>query len=109
LSGLNKLGVKMKDQIEKEFATLYKFIEVYCCRNHGSEKGALCPECSDLLAYGKQRLESCPYDPKPKCKDCETHCYRPRYRQRIKEIMRYSGMHFVRRGRVDWLIRYFAQ
>ena len=61
------------------------------------------------LPYGKQRLLSCPYDPKPKCKDCETHCYRPKYREKVKEIMKFSGMHFVKRGRIDWLIKYFTQ
>jgi len=68
---------------------------------------ALCPECAALIAYARRRLEHCPYDPKPKCKKCPTHCYKPEMRARVREIMKFSGMHFVKRGRVDWLVRYF--
>jgi len=46
--------------------------------------------------------------PKPKCKDCPVHCYKIEYRRRIKEVMRFSGIYFVKRGRVDWLIKYFT-
>ena len=28
-------------------------------------------------------------------------------RKRVREIMKYSGMHFVKRGSVDWLVKYF--
>jgi hypothetical protein len=93
---------------ERELSVLTRFVEVYCQGNHERHNSELCPECADLLAYGKKRLEKCPYDPKPKCKDCKTHCYSPAYSQRIKEVMRYSGMHFVKRGRIDWLVKYFA-
>jgi len=92
---------------DKEYAVLEKFVQVYCRAHHGGNGGAPCRECSELLAYARKKLERCPYDPKPKCKDCETHCYKPDYRQKIREVMRYSGMHFIKRGRVDWLIRYF--
>lgn len=93
--------------IDKDLGVARRFIEVYCAAHHDTGEGALCSECADLLAYVERRLERCPYDPKPKCKDCRTHCYKPEYRQRIKEVMRFSGMHFVKRGRVDWLIKYF--
>ncbi|MBI1387033.1 MAG: nitrous oxide-stimulated promoter family protein [bacterium] len=86
---------------------LTTFVEVYCWKNHRRERGDLCPQCDDLLRYACQRVERCPYDPKPKCKTCPTHCYKPDYRSRMKEVMRYSGMYFVKRGRIDWLIKYF--
>ena len=87
--------------------TLDTFIDVYCTGNHGTVRGDLCEECDELQRYAHDRLAKCPYDPKPKCKDCTTHCYKPENRDRIKEVMRYSGMHFVKRGRIDWLIKYF--
>lgn len=93
--------------IKKEMKTLSRFVQVYCNAHHQTKKGALCEDCNRLLQYARKRLEKCPYDPKPKCKDCETHCYKPEYRAQIKRIMRYSGMHFIRRGRLDWAIRYF--
>ena len=92
---------------QRDHQIVTRFIEVYCKANHGSDGQDLCQECSDLLAYAGKRLEQCPYDPKPKCKDCRTHCYRPDYRQKMKEVMRFSGMHFAKRGRVDWMIKYF--
>jgi predicted amidophosphoribosyltransferase len=92
---------------ERRIAPAARFIAVYC-RNHHDRGGAeLCADCADLLAYVRERLANCPYDPKPKCKSCRTHCYKPQYRERIRAVMRYSGMYFVKRGRIDWLIRYF--
>ena len=96
-----------KDLKKRERQTLRKFIEAYCRHQHASRPGALCAECQDLWEYAEQRLEKCPLDPKPKCKDCPVHCYKPEYRQRIREVMKFSGIHFVKRGRLDWLVRYF--
>lgn len=93
--------------IEKEMKIMTRFVQVYCNAHHGTDKRAVCDDCDELLKYTARRLEKCPYDPKPKCKDCETHCFKPAFRERIKNIMRYSGMYFVKRGRLDWAIRYF--
>lgn len=92
----------------KDLATIEKFIDVYCRRKHHRQNGQLCDDCSDLLAYATERLTKCPLDPKPKCKDCPRHCYADRYRRKIKDVMRFSGIYFVKRGRLDWLIRYFT-
>ena len=104
----DRVGV-WDERKDREFATLAKFVEVFCRHNHGTAKGELCGECRELLDYGRKRLELCPYDPKPKCKECPTHCYRKDYRERVKEVMKFSGMHFVMRGRVDWLVKYFTR
>jgi len=101
-----KRGLNPK-QIDKHMKMLRRFVEVYCRKNHEAAGSEPCAECGELLEYARARLEKCPYDPKPKCKDCPSHCYKPEYRQRIREIMRFSGMHFVKRGRLDWLVRYF--
>ena len=85
---------------------LQAFVGVYCRRHHGTVRNELCGECRALLDYAFERLSKCPYDPKPKCKECPTHCYKPEYRQKIKEVMRFSGMYYIKRGRIDWLIRY---
>lgn len=67
----------------------------------------LCAECAALLKYARGRLLACPYDPKPTCRNCPTHCYQPRMRRRIRAIMRFSGLYYVKRGRLDWLVKYF--
>ena len=100
---------KKHSRREKERQTLRQFIQVFCHEKHGKQEGELCVECHKLLAYAEKRLEKCPLNPKPKCKNCTVHCYRKKYRIKIKEVMRFSGMHFVKRGRVDWLVRYFNQ
>ncbi len=96
-------------EIQKHIKTLQRFVGVYCHKKHGTPKEDMCPSCQDLLSYASDRLARCPYDPKPKCKDCKTHCYKEPYRQRIAEVMRFSGTHFVKRGRLDWLVRFFLQ
>lgn len=98
--------VELSPRKQKEADTLTRFVEVYCDRNHESANGDLCPCCRDLLEYALARLARCPFDPKPKCKDCTVHCYRGDYRDRIREVMKFSGMHFAKRGRVDWLFKY---
>ena len=104
----SRVGV-WDERKQKEFATLSRFVEVFCNKNHGTAREELCGECKELLDYGRKRLEMCPYDPKPKCRDCPTHCYRKEYRDRVRKVMKFSGMYFVKRGGVDWLVRYFAK
>ncbi len=58
-----------------DLRVLKRFIEVYCAAHHSKGENSLCAECSSLGEYARTRLDKCPYDPKPKCKDCLTHCY----------------------------------
>lgn len=98
----------MKDK-EQEKVVLQKFIHVYCRKKHSPPKGQMCESCAELLEYALLRLEKCPFDPKPKCKECKVHCYKDDYRQRIREVMKFSGIYFVKRGRLDWLFKYFLR
>jgi hypothetical protein len=93
--------------VERQFGIAKRFVSVYCREQHGGDGSPLCSECAELLAYARKRLERCPYDPKPKCKECRTHCYRPDYREKMKAVMRFSGIYHVKRGRLDWLFKYF--
>jgi hypothetical protein len=40
------------------------------------------------------------------CKHCKIHCYRPDYREKVREIMRYSGKALIKRGRLDLVWHY---
>ena len=103
----------MASMVEKDIKVLEKFIQVYCDIKHKIlEKTKindlnLCEECHETLVYSAKRRELCPLDPKPTCKNCEVHCYAPEQRQKIKDIMRHSGMHMIKRGRLDWIVHYF--
>ena len=77
--------------IKYEKETVEKMIRLYCRKKHKSEK-ELCPECAKVSNYASARLDNCPFgDEKTACSECKIHCYKPEMRQRIREIMRYSG------------------
>jgi len=102
------LLMKSKEKrIKKDAKILKKFIHVYCKTHHGKHEGGYCPECREVLEYALKRDEKCPLDPKPKCKDCHIHCYTPEMRRKIREIMKFSGIYYIKRGRLDWLFHYF--
>ncbi|MFP4145524.1 MAG: nitrous oxide-stimulated promoter family protein [Phycisphaeraceae bacterium] len=107
--------------LQRDLRTLVRFIEVYCHGRHDAERTpvalkshdvtriagretALCPDCTRLLSHALVKRSVCPMDPKPQCKHCPNHCYHPKYRQQIREVMKYSGRKLVLRGRVDYLL-----
>ncbi len=67
-------------------------------------KLTLCADCTRLLAHALVKRSHCPLDPKPACKHCPQHCYHPKYRAAIREVMRYSGRRLVLSGRLDYFI-----
>jgi len=91
---------------QSEIDIIDRFTQVFCRKNHGTAE-ELCDACQELRDYAVSRLMKCPYDPKPPCKQCPNHCFEADMRLRIKEVMRFSGMYYVKRGRLDWLVRYF--
>lgn len=65
-------------------------IRIYCRWKEGNR--ALCPDCEALTAYAAERLSRCPFgEHKTSCRKCTVHCYRSDMRERIREVMRYSG------------------
>ena len=92
-------------RLEKDEKVLKKFVTVYCKHEH--KQNQLCAECQDILDYSLGRLQKCPYDPKPMCKKCPVHCYKPFYRQKIKQIMKKAGILMILRGRLDYVYHYF--
>ena len=116
---------KIETKKEKDIEVLSDFINIYCREKHGQnerepfpliderlheilgkKKLLLCDECSKLLNHGIAKLILCPYDPKPTCRKCPTHCYAPGYRERVRRVMRFSGTYLVKRGRLDLLLHY---
>lgn len=110
-------------QERKDIKILALFTATYCRARHAGDRGPLvfdapewqglaleplrlCDECREFLDYAFSRRSKCPLDPKPTCKHCHIHCYRPGHRERIREIMRFSGRHLILRGRLDLLWHY---
>ncbi len=92
-------------EIERDSAVVREFVGLYCRQNHGTTEGHPCDECRDVLDYAVQRRRQCPLDPKPKCSDCRIHCYGEPYRAKIRQIMRFGGLHYVKHARIDRLVR----
>ena len=57
----------------------------------------LCSDCAELRDYAIARIKHCPHmDTKTFCSACPTHCYKPEMRERIREVMRWSGPRMLR-------------
>jgi len=97
--------MKKEKRVVRDAKVLTAFIGVYCRENHKTD--GLCEDCRSVLEYALRRNDKCPLDPKPKCKDCKIHCYKPEMRAKIRRIMKFSGIYFIKRGRIDWLFHYF--
>ena len=78
------------NRIDKEKRVVEVMIRLYCRKKEGNSE--LCPECRELLDYALLRLSRCKFgEKKTSCKRCPIHCYKPDMRQRMREVMRYSG------------------
>ena len=81
-------------KILSEKKTVELMIHLYCRKKHGCKE--LCATCKFIKEYAFMRLEKCPFgDEKPACKACKVHCYQSQQREKIREIMRYSGPRMV--------------
>ena len=86
------MDVKTKREREKETVSL--MIAIYCYKKHGCK--TLCPECAALDAYARQRSEKCPFmETKTFCSNCKVHCYKKDMREKIREVMRFSGPRMI--------------
>ncbi len=115
---------KNSNDVAHDIRILGKFISIYCEGKHpdatksvvkGSGKIALyvdplevtvCNECKKLLLYAASKRILCPYNPKPACKDCTTHCYGEPYRSKIREVMRYSGIRMILKGSISYIKKF---
>lgn len=69
-----------------------EMIALYCRRQHKTQKGTLCPDCRALNDYALTRIDRCPFmETKTFCSNCKVHCYKPDMREKIREVMRFSG------------------
>ncbi|MCD8131203.1 MAG: nitrous oxide-stimulated promoter family protein [Lachnospiraceae bacterium] len=88
-----KKDIQTKREREKQMVT--QMIALYCKKNHHT-KGALCPECEALTQYACQRSDKCPFmETKTFCSNCKVHCYKPEMREKIRQVMRFSGPRMI--------------
>lgn len=83
---------RLQTKLEREKDIVVYMISLFCRAHHTPASGELCPDCAELAAYACERSDRCPYqETKTFCVNCQTHCYRPEMRDRIREVMRYAG------------------
>ena len=89
-------GATVMKKREREKRMVSETISLYCRRRHGTRAGELCPECVELAEYARSRSDHCPFmETKTFCSNCRVHCYRPEMRERIREVMRFSGPRMI--------------
>ena len=88
-----KKRINRKREKEKRVVTL--MIRLYCKKRHGTKTG-LCPECTALAEYACEHSDKCPFmENKTFCSNCKVHCYKPEMRNRIRQVMRFSGPRMI--------------
>lgn len=105
---------------KKDIKLIGKFVEVYCAGKHaaverspfslpeGLGRCLMCSECAEFMSYAVTRRLKCPLEAeKPTCKHCRIHCYGKQQRDKIREVMAYSGRKLMMRGRLDYVWHYF--
>jgi hypothetical protein len=115
----------LDEKIQKDVEVLGEFIFIYCSEMHRGEKlfsaeaggdagrylekisNLYCRDCRKLLLHSVAKRILCPYNPKPACKKCETHCCGKGYREKIREVMRFTGKRLIKQGRFDLIKKYF--
>jgi hypothetical protein len=80
----------MHPRLVRELKTVKAMIRIYCEAHHRSS--VLCAKCAELSNYAEKRLANCPFqEHKGTCGKCIVHCYKPEMREKIIEVMRFSG------------------
>lgn len=88
---------KIEKKRQKEQRVVGEMITLYCRKNHKEyKKGQVCPECQKLISYASARSEHCPFmEKKTFCANCKVHCYKTDMREKIRTVMRFSGLRML--------------
>ena len=91
---------KIKQKRQKEYKTVLLMIQIFCSHKHKTKAmklpETLCPECKQLAEYVHTRIEKCIFiETKSFCSFCKIHCYKPEMREKIRTVMRFSGIRMI--------------
>lgn len=89
--------VDVEAKRRRERLVVSQMIELWCHDQHHTQ-GELCEDCARLRDYALARIERCPFmQTKTFCSQCRVHCYAPRQKEAIRQVMRYAGPHMLLR------------
>lgn len=81
---------------DREKYVVSQMITLYCHKQHSTKDNDLCPECAQLKDYAQARSEHCPFmETKTFCSNCKVHCYKPEMREKIRQVMKFSGPRMI--------------
>ncbi len=104
---------KDMEAVQADSEKILHFMDIYCRAHHAGNSRAdfefnypripvslkegvpLCGECTRLARHAIVMRYLCPLDPKPKCRNCPEHCYRPEYREEMQVVMKYVGPRLI--------------
>lgn len=90
-----RLMKDIEDKRTREKKIVSQMIALYCRKKHHSG-GSLCGACEELDTYARMRSDKCPFmETKTFCSNCKVHCYKPEMREKIREVMRFSGPRMI--------------
>ena len=85
-----------KGRVEREKRVIKLMIELYCHKKHQHKSHGLCDECQELLTYAHKRLSFCKFgENKSTCSRCPIHCYKKDMKEKVKEVMKFSGPRLI--------------
>lgn len=86
---------RVEKKRQREQQVVEEMIRLYCRKHHPKEAcpgGKCCPDCQALSDYARLRSQKCPFmEEKTFCANCRVHCYQPEMREKIRQVMRFSG------------------
>ncbi|MBO5209346.1 MAG: nitrous oxide-stimulated promoter family protein [Lachnospiraceae bacterium] len=89
------MGKDIQSKREREKVIVSQMIDLYCRKQHKTKR-ELCTECKELKQYALLRSDKCPFmETKTFCSNCKVHCYKPKMREMIRQVMRFSGPRMI--------------
>lgn len=74
---------------KKEIKLIQTMIELYASHHQDID-------AQELIEYSTKRIEKCPMmKSKTFCSQCKIHCYEKHMQDKIKKVMRYSGIRML--------------
>lgn len=96
-------NISAEEKKQKELKIVLLMIQMYCKKKHKNKNSlksisCLCTECRELSEYVSARISKCPFiETKTFCSVCKIHCYKQDMREKIRNVMIFSGKRMITR------------